>query len=54
VNLLGTPGIGKYHLAIAPSFEAAKAGKSVPLATLAELVDPMREAEREGNHRERV
>lgn len=54
VHFLGPPGTGKSHLAIALGFEAVKAGKSVFFATLAELVDSMRKAEREGKLRERV
>ena len=54
VHFLGPPGTGKTHLAIALGFEAVKAGKSVFFATLAELVDSMRMAEREGKLRERV
>ena len=54
MHFLGPPGTGKSHLAIALGFEAVKAGKSVFFATLAELVDSMRKAEREGRLRERV
>lgn len=54
VHFLGPPGTGKSHLAVGLGFEAVKAGKSVFFATLAELVDSMRKAEREGKLRERV
>lgn len=54
VHFLGPPGTGKSHLAIALGVEAVKAGKSVYFATLAELVDSLRKAEREGRLRERV
>lgn len=54
VHFLGPPGTGKSHLAIALGVEAVKAGKSVYFSTLAELVDSMRKAEREGRLRERV
>lgn len=54
VHFLGPPGTGKSHLAIALGFEAVKAGKSVFFATLAELVDSLRKAEREGKLRDRV
>ena len=54
VHFLGPPGTGKSHLAVALGVEAVKAGKSVFFATLAELVDSMRKAEREGRLRERV
>ena len=54
VHLLGPPGTGKSHLAIALGVEAVRAGKSVYMATLAEMVDSMRRAEREGRLAERV
>jgi len=54
VHFLGPPGTGKSHLAVALGVEAVKAGKSVYFATLAELVDSLRKAEREGKLRERV
>jgi DNA replication protein DnaC len=54
VHFLGPPGTGKSHLAVALGVEAVRAGKSVFFATLAELVDSMRKAEREGRLRERV
>ncbi len=54
VHFLGPPGTGKSHLAVALGVEAVRAGKSVFFATLAELIDSMRKAEREGKLRERV
>jgi DNA replication protein DnaC len=54
VHFLGPPGTGKSHLAIALGVQAVKAGKSVFFATLAEIVDSMRKAERECKLRERV
>jgi len=54
VHLLGPPGTGKSHLAVALGVEAVKAGKSVYFASLAELGDSLRKAEREGRLRERV
>ena len=54
VHLLGPPGTGKSHLAIALGVEAVRAGKSVYMASLAEIVDSMRRAEREGKLLERV
>jgi len=54
VHLLGPPGTGKSHLAIALGVEAVRAGRSVYMATLAELVDSMRRAEREGRLADRV
>lgn len=47
MHLLGPPGTGESHLAIALGVEAVRAGKSVYMATLAGL-DSMRRAEREG------
>jgi len=54
VHFLGPPGTGKSHLAIALGVETIRAGKSVYFATLVELVESMRKAEREGRLRERV
>ena len=54
VHFLGPPGTCKSHLAVALGVEAIKAGKSVYFSTLAELVDSLRKAEREGRVRERV
>ena len=54
VHFLGPPGTGKSHLAVALGVEAIKAGKSVYFSTLAELVNSLRKAEREGRVRERV
>ena len=54
VHFLGPPGTGKSHLAVALGVEAIRAGKSVFFATLAELVDSMHKAEREGRLRDRV
>ncbi len=47
VHLLGPPGTGKSHLAIALGVEAIKAGKSVYFCTLAELLAQLARAERE-------
>ena len=54
VHLLGPPGTGKSHLAIALGIEAVKAGKSVYFATLAEIVDTLAKAEREGKLKQRI
>ena len=54
VHLLGPPGTGKSHLAIALGVEAVKAAKSVYFATLADLIASLARAEREGTVRERV
>ncbi len=48
VHFLGPPGTGKSHLASALGVAAVKAGKSVYRCTLAELVEALGRAEREG------
>lgn len=54
VHFLGPPGTGKSHLCIALGVEAIRAGKSVYFGTLAEIVNSMAKAEREGNLAQRV
>jgi DNA replication protein DnaC len=54
VHLLGPPGTGKSHLAVALGVEAVKAGKSVYFATLAEIIDSLKKAEREGKLEQRI
>ena len=54
VHLLGPPGTGKSHLAIALGVEAVKAGRSVYFVTLADLVASLAKAEREGRLRDRI
>jgi len=54
LHLLGQPGCGKTHLAIALAVEAVKAGRSVYFTTLAELVAALAKAERQGTLRERL
>jgi transposase/DNA replication protein DnaC len=54
VHLLGPPGTGKSHLAIALGVEAVKAGRSVYFAPLADIVGSLARAEREGSLRERI
>jgi DNA replication protein DnaC len=54
VHLLGPPGTGKSHLAVALGVEAVRAGKSVFFATLAEIIGSMQKAQREGRLRERI
>jgi DNA replication protein DnaC len=54
LHLVGQPGCGKTHLAIALAVEAVKAGRSVYFTTLAELVAALAKAEREGTLRERL
>ena len=52
VHFLGPPGTGKSHLATALGFAAVKAGRSVYRATLAELIEALSQADREGRSRE--
>ena len=54
VHFLGPPGTGKSHLATGLGVAAVKAGKSVYRATLAELVEAMSKAEREGRLVEKI
>lgn len=54
VHLLGPPGTGKSHLAVALGVEAVKAGKSVYFATLAEILASLIKAEREGKLTQRI
>lgn len=54
VHLLGPPGTGKSHLAIALAVEAVKAGRSVYFSTLAEIITSLAKAERDGQLRERI
>jgi len=54
LHLLGPPGTGKSHLALALGVEAVKAGRSVHFATLAEIIASLAKAEREGTLRERI
>ena len=54
VHLLGPPGTGKTHLAIALGIEAVKAAKSVYFGTLAEIITSLEKAEREGQLQVRI
>jgi DNA replication protein DnaC len=54
VHLLGPPGTGKSHLAIALAVEAVKAGRSVAFSTLADIIASLAKAEKEGMLRERM
>ena len=54
VHLLGPPGTGKSHLAIALGVEAVRAGRSVYFSPLADIVSSLARAEREGTLRERI
>ena len=54
IHFIGQPGTGKSHLALALGFEAVKTGRSVYFTPLAELIDALAKAEREGKLRERI
>jgi DNA replication protein DnaC len=54
VHFAGPPGTGKSHLAIALGVEAIKAGRSVHFVTLADLIDALARAEREGTLRQKI
>jgi len=54
VHFLGPPGTGKSHLATALGVAAVNAGKSVYRSTLAELIEAMSKAEREGRLVEKI
>ena len=54
VHLVGQPGTGKSHLAIAFGVEAVRTGRSVYFSPLADIVDSLTRADREGRLRERI
>ena len=54
VHFLGPPGTGKSHLARALGVAAVKAGRRVYSATLAELIETLVKAEREGRLAEKL
>ncbi|WP_184250973.1 IS21-like element helper ATPase IstB [Novosphingobium chloroacetimidivorans] len=54
VHLLGPPGTGKSHLATALGVEAVRAGKRVYRASLAEVIDMLVRAERDGRLPEKL
>lgn len=54
VHLLGPPGTGKSHLAIALAVEAVKAGRSVAFSTLTDIIASLAKAEKEGTLRDRM
>lgn len=54
VHFLGPPGTGKSHLATALGVAAVKAGKSVYRGSLAELIEGLSKAEREGRLVEKI
>ncbi|MBY6059795.1 IS21-like element helper ATPase IstB [Leisingera daeponensis] len=54
VHFLGPPGTGKSHLATALGVAAVKAGRQVYRATLAELIEALVKAEREGRLADKI
>lgn len=54
VHVLGPPGTGKSHLATALGVAAVKAGRSVYRCSLAELIEALSKAEREGRLTEKL
>ena len=54
VHFLGPPGTGKSHLARALGVAAVKAGRRVYSATLADLIDSLATAERQGRLAEKI
>jgi DNA replication protein DnaC len=54
LHFLGPPGTGKTHLALALGYEAIKSGRSVYVATLAEIITSLLKAEREGALTQRI
>jgi DNA replication protein DnaC len=49
LHLLGPPGTGKSHLAVALGVEAVRAGRSVYFSPLADIVAPLARAARQLN-----
>src|SRR5205814_5304189 len=54
VHFIGQSGTGKSHLAVALGVEAVRAGRSVYFSPLAEIIDSLAKADREGRLRERI
>lgn len=54
LHFLDTPGTGKSHLATAISTAAVRAGRSVYQCSLAELIEALTKAEREGRLAEKI
>ncbi|HKM63272.1 MAG TPA: IS21-like element helper ATPase IstB [Acidisphaera sp.] len=54
VHLIGQSGTGKSHLAVALGVEAVRAGRSVYFSPLADIIDNLARAGREGRLRERI
>src|ERR1700759_3976425 len=54
VHFIGQSGTGKSHLAIPLGVEAVRAGRSVYFSPLADIIDSLSKADREGRLRERI
>jgi DNA replication protein DnaC len=54
VHFIGQSGTGKTHLASALGVEAIRAGRSVYFSPLADIIDSLAKADREGRLRERI
>jgi DNA replication protein DnaC len=54
VHFIGQSGTGKSHLAIALGVEAIRAGRSVYFCALADIIDSLAKADREGRLRKRI
>ena len=54
VHFIGQSGTGKSHLATALGVEAVRAGRSVYFSPLADIIDSLARADREGRLRERI
>jgi DNA replication protein DnaC len=54
IHFIGQSGTGKSHLATALGVEAVRAGRSVYFSPLADIIDSLAKADREGRLRERI
>ena len=54
VHFVGPPGTGKSPLGVALGVEAVRAGRRVHFITLADLIDALARAEREGSLRQKI
>jgi len=54
VHFIGQSGTGKSHLAVALGVEAIRAGRSVYFCALADIIESLAKADREGRLRERI
>ena len=54
VVFLGSPGVGKTHLAISPAIATAESGRKVYYGTLTDLIDSLEEAQAAGRLNQRL